>query len=77
MEHVDGVVALVGEAKPICDWGWLWEVGNPGCEVALPRANCSFGRVGVVDVRRYVLEGSLLGLDELFHILRSLVVHLV
>ena len=65
-EHVDCVDALVSETAPVCDGEGSGEADNPGCEVALPRANCLFGGVGVMDVWGCVLDCGMLGGDKFF-----------
>ncbi len=76
-KHVDCVVVLVGEATPVGDGDRFWQAGNTCGEVILPSANCLFGRVGVMDLWKSLLERGLLGLDEVFNILGGFVVHLV
>ncbi len=76
-EHIDGVITVVCEGAPVGDGEGFGEAGDTREEVILPRKNGSFGGVGAMDIRWCVLESDALGMDEVFHVLRRFVVHLV
>jgi hypothetical protein len=65
-EHVEGGIALFGEAAPVCNGEGLWEAGDSREEVILPSAYCPFCWIGAVHVRWSVLKASVLPLDEFF-----------
>ena len=63
-KHVEGGVALPGEAAPVCNGEGLGEAGDAREEVIFPGAYCAFRRISAMHVRRCVLEVSLLRLDD-------------
>jgi hypothetical protein len=76
-EHVEGKVHLISESTPICNREGFWKPSNTGEEVILASPNFSFCQIGAVDVGWGVFELSALLVNEVFCILRYLVVHLV
>ncbi len=77
VQHVHGVIILVCEASPVCDWERFGEARDPGSKVILPHPNSPFGGVRAMYVQQCMLEGSLLRMDKVLHILQCFVVHLV
>jgi len=67
-EHVEGGVALLGEAAPVRNGEGLWEAGYARNEVVFPGAYCPYHRISSMHVRWSVLEARLLRLDEFFDV---------
>jgi hypothetical protein len=59
-QHVYGVIALVHEEAPVCNWKGFWEACNLGSKVVLPRPNSPLGGVFAMYVQQCILEGGLL-----------------
>jgi hypothetical protein len=76
-EHVEGGIALLGEAAPVRNGGGLEEASDACEEVIFPGAYRAFCRISAMHVRWCVLEASLLCLDEFLDLVRCLVVHFV
>ncbi len=76
-EHVEGVVCLISEATPICVREGFWKPSDAREEVILPSPNFPFCWIVAVDVRWGLLELCVLFANEVFYIVRCLVVHLV
>ena len=68
-KHVEGGVALLGEAAPVRNGEGLREAGNAREEVVFPGAYCPFRRIGAMHVRWSVLDARLLPLNEFFDLL--------
>jgi hypothetical protein len=68
-EHVEGGIALFGEAAPVRNGEGLWEAGNARKKLIFPGAYRPFRRVSAMHVRWSVLDARLLPLDEFFDIL--------
>ena len=77
VEHVEGGVALLGEAAPVRNGEGLGEAGDAREEVIFPGAYHAFHRISAMHVRRCVLEARLLHLDEFLNLMHCLVVHFV
>ena len=76
-EHVEGDVALFGEAAPVRNGEGLWEAGNARDEVIFPGAYRPFRRISAMHVWWSVLEARLLSLDEFLNLVRCLIVYFV
>ena len=67
-EHVEGGIALFGEAAPVCNGEGLWEAGDARDEVVFPGVYSPFRRISSMHVRWSGLEACLLPLDDFFHV---------
>ena len=56
-------------------WGRTWEAGDARKKVIFPGAYCAFCRICAMYVRWCILEASLLQFDDVFDIVRCLIVH--
>jgi hypothetical protein len=76
-EHVEGEVHLISESTSICNREGFWKPSNTREDVILASPIFLFCRIGAVDVGWSVFEPGALLANEVFYIIRYLVVHLV
>ncbi len=58
VQHVHGVITLVCEVAPVCNWKGFGKACNPGSKVVFTHLNSPLGGVHAMDVRWSILEGS-------------------